>query len=338
VKVAFGSGANQDSPLNLAEIIRILSGADERAGGRARIAVVPAQGGISMGSGGLFEGGIAEKALNKTLRRLAREDAVKAVVLRIDSPGGSALASDLIWHELMELRKKKPVIASVGNMAASGGYYMACGASRVIAEATSIVGSIGVVGGKIVFAGLLDELGVDSVTFAASPAPGAVERAAYLSPLTSWDDATRERVRREMQSIYDLFIQRCATGRAVPAERIRASAEGRIFSGLQGKERGLVDEIGGLERALSVARELGKLDADAPVVVEGAAESLLELLMMDEGANESEVARAAARLEARHKAMARLVPRRAQPYFASMAPFFSGERTATALPFALLLD
>ena len=338
VNVAFGRGSRQEGALNLAEIIRILSGADERAGGRPRVAVVPAEGGITMGGGGLFEGGIAERALNKTLRRLAREDAVKAVVLRIDSPGGSALASDLIWHELTELRKKKPVIASVGNMAASGGYYMACAANRVIAETTSIVGSIGVVGGKVVVDGLLDEIGVDSMTFAASPAPGAAERAAYLSPLVAWDDATRARVRREMQAIYDLFIERCATGRGLPGERIRASAEGRIFSGLQAKERGLVDEIGGLSRALSLARELGKLGDDAPVVVEGAAESLLELLMMDDGANESEVARAATRLQARQNAVLRLVPRRAQPFFESMTPLFAGERTATARPFAMLVD
>src|SRR5690606_31529543 len=124
--------------------------------------------------------------------RLREDDAVKAVVLRIDSPGGSALASDLLWHDLMLLRDKKPLIASLASVAASGGYYMACAASRVLAERTTILGSIGVVGGKIAFGSALDQVGVSGVTVPASPEPGAAERASYLSPLTEWDEPTRE--------------------------------------------------------------------------------------------------------------------------------------------------
>src|SRR5689334_25194834 len=123
---------------------------------------------MSSGGGVVGDGGIAADALTKILRKLRDNDSVKAVVIRIDSPGGSALASDLIWHELMQLREKKPLIASLAGTAASGGYYMACAATRMLAEKSSIIGSIGVVGGKIVFGEALDELGVTGVTFPAS--------------------------------------------------------------------------------------------------------------------------------------------------------------------------
>src|SRR5690606_10824835 len=130
------------------------------------------------------------------------DDAVKAVVLRIDSPGGSALASDLLWHELMALREKKPLLASVGNMAASGGYYLACAADSIFADPTSIVGSIGVVGGKIVIDDAWDEIGVSAYTFTPRGAPGDGGRAAYMSILNDWDESTRERVQEQMNAIY----------------------------------------------------------------------------------------------------------------------------------------
>jgi protease-4 len=193
------------------------------------VAVIPAQGAIAMESGGAFEsGGITAKALTKTLRRLKKDESVKAVVLRIDSPGGSALASDLLWHELRELKKVKPLVVSVGGMAASGGYYMACAADRIIAEPTSIVGSIGVFGGKIVLSSALEEVGVHTETFPASPEPGAAARAAAQSPFSAWDDATRERIRAEMQSVYDLFITRVSDSRKMPREKVEEHAQGRI--------------------------------------------------------------------------------------------------------------
>src|SRR5262249_2583440 len=154
-----------------------------------------------------------------------RNDAVKAVVVRIDSPGGSPLASDLIWHELMNLRKKKPVLCSVGGMAASGGFYIASGTQKIYAEPSSIVGSIGVFGGKLVVSPGLKEIGVSSYTFPANHADGAAERAGYLSPLVPWNDETRSRVRALMQGIYDLFIARVAEGRTMPPEKVLANAE-----------------------------------------------------------------------------------------------------------------
>src|SRR5690606_3795398 len=139
----FGPGRKEDDG-GLAELIRILAGTGDRRTDRDHVAVVAAVGAITMNSSeGFGSDGITAGAMLKTLRRLKKDKSVKAVVLRLDSPGGSPLASDLIWHEIMALRKEKPVIASVGSMAASGGYYLACAAHSILAERTSIVGSIG---------------------------------------------------------------------------------------------------------------------------------------------------------------------------------------------------
>lgn len=336
VGVRFGPRSEQGSGFDFGELVRLLSGADGDSSGRPRLVVVPAEGAIGMEAGGpLDSGGITAKSLNRTLKRLRQDDSVKAVVLRIDSPGGSPLASDLIWHELMELRKKKIVVASVGGMAASGGYYIAAGANRIVAERTSIVGSIGVFGGKIVIGPALQELGINSFSIPASPHPGAAERAAYLSPFKAWDDATRDRVRSNMQSIYDLFIARIVEGRRMPEQAVRASAEGRIWSGDQGKERGLVDELGGLSKALDVARKLSGLERDIPVTVEGPRESLLEQLFLSEGASESQIREALTRFEQEH-AFLRELPAALRVHAGTLAALHD-EHVLVALPMAIVL-
>jgi protease-4 len=334
-EVVFGPRAGQSNGFDFGEIMRVLTGGDD-LGGEPRVAVVPAEGAISTESGGPFEsGGITSKAMVKTLRKLAKNPAVKAVVIRIDSPGGSPLASDLIWNELVELRKKKPVLASVGGMAASGGYYIAAGAQRIFAEPTSIVGSIGVFGGKIVFGSALKEVGVNSVTFPANPAPGAAERATYLSPFEPWDEASRERMRAVMQGIYDLFIARVAEGRKMPADKVLVSAEGRIWSATQGLERGLVDEIGGLSQAIAAARKLAKLEPNSPVSVEGSAESILDWLELEESADEASVKRALETLALRRTLALEALPEELRPFAASLGPLFAGESVVAALPYAL---
>ena len=335
---SFGPRADSGRGLDIGEILRVLAGGDE-ATHRPHLAIVPAEGSITMEAGGPFDsGGISHRALSKTLRRLARDESVKAVVLRIDSPGGSALASDLLWHEVMELRKKKPVVASIGGMAASGGYYIAVAAQHLVAEPTSIVGSIGVFGGKIAFAPALAKFGVNAVTFPASPEPGAAERATYLSPLSSWDDATRERVRAQMQSVYDLFVSRVASGRKLPIEAARDSAEGRIYGAAQALERKLVDQLGGLRDALEVARRLGKLESDAPVTVEGAAESLLDMLMLGEDASEAQIKAAVAKLAERDVIELGSLPERLRPFAAALGPLLEGERIVAALPYAFTIE
>jgi protease-4 len=334
----FGKGASSSSDSGIGELIRLLAGTDERSGGRPHIAVVPAVGSITMQAGGPFGApGITAHAMTKTLRRLRKDDSVKAVVLRLDSPGGSPLASDLIWYEVMELRKEKPVIASVGSMAASGGYYIACAAQTIVAERTSIVGSIGVFGGKIVLGSALQHVGVNAVTFPASKEEGAAERAAYLSPLTSWDDATRERVRAQMSHIYELFLQRVAKGRSSTVDKVRTHAEGAIFSGTQGKQNGLVDELGGLAHALDLARHLAKLESDAPVVVQGLQETLLEQLLVGEDASSAEVLTAIERRRAREAVVGELLPDSVRAQIGSVAPLVAGERVVAALPYALMV-
>jgi protease-4 len=320
------------------ELVRVLAGADERTGGRPRIAVVAAEGAIGLGVSDPFGGGgILAEPLTKALRKLKQDDSVKAVVLRIDSPGGSALASDLLWHELMELRQKKPLVASVGGMAASGGYYLASAAQRIVAEKTSIVGSIGVVGGKLVLDQSLAAIGINVVVFPASGEPGAAARAGAESPLVPWDDAVRERVRSGMQAVYDLFVERVAQGRGRPASEIRPVAEGRIWSGAQGKERGLVDELGGLGRALQVARELGALDESAPVTLEGPAASLLETLLDDDSDAKERLSSVARRR--RLPALLEAVPERLRTFATSLGPLVAGKEPAVAaLPFGLIIE
>jgi protease-4 len=336
LEVVYGPRSGGGPNLDVTEIVRVLAGADDSAGRRPHVVVVPMQGAISTQAGGVLSSdGITSNAMVKTLRKLAKNDAVKAVVIRIDSPGGSPLASDLIWHELMELRKKKTVIASVGGMAASGGYYIAAGAQRIFAEPGSIVGSIGVFGGKLVLGPALKEVGVNAFTFAANPTPGAGERAAYLSPLVPWSDPMRERVRTLMQSIYDLFVARVAEGRKMPADKVLASAEGRIWSGTQGLSRGLVDELGGLGAAVEAAKKLAGLDAKAPVTVSGAAEGFLEMLALDEGADEAKVAAALARLDARRGVLLDALPAELRPFAAALGPLLAGETVVAAMPFAV---
>jgi protease-4 len=262
------------------------------------------------------------------LTRLERDEAVKAVVLRIDSPGGSALASDLLWHELMRIRAKKTLAVSIGDMAASGGYYLASSGAVVFADATSIVGSIGVVGGKIAADHALERWGVHAETFAARKGdPAAASRAAYDSLLTPWDDATKERVLSTMTGIYDLFLSRVSTGRGIPVERVAESAEGRIFSGRDAKARGLVDRIGGLVDAIGWARSNAGLPNDARVAVAGEPMGLLSAILDDEP-------RSAAPSLAQE--IARLTPELAT-FADSVSPIARGESVACALAYGLVL-
>jgi protease-4 len=283
------------------------------------------------GTGMLGDGGIVERRLIKTLTRLEKDDDVKAVVLRIDSPGGSALASDLLWHELMRIRDSKPLVVSIGDMAASGGYYLASAGSVVFADEASIVGSIGVVGGKIAANRALERIGVHAETFPAKVGDSqAAARAAYESLLVPWDDATRKRVLETMTGVYDLFLQRVSDGRKISIERVKASAEGRIFSGRDGKIRGLVDEIGGLREAIARARVLARLPADARVGPYDEAPGLFQTLVDDEPEGQTHERKAAS-------ALARGLTPDLVPLLDSLAPIAAGERALCALPFALVV-
>ncbi len=346
VAARFGTAEGSASASRgLVGVLRSLGGSS--AAGVPHVAVVPAIGPISMGGtpslpiGGGSDG-ISERDLGRLLARLTKETSVKAVVIRIDSPGGSALASDLLWKRLMELREKKPLVFSVGNMAASGGYYMASTGTKIVADPTSLVGSIGVVGGKLAIGKALEEFGVHAETIPASPDPTRANRSSYLSPFTPWDGPTREKVRATMTAIYELFLRRVAEGRKTTIARVAPFAEGRIFGGVEAKELGMIDELGGFEEALTLAQKLGGLPDDAPFEITSDGGGLFDLLATgDASANGSGDSKAEA--AARRVAQEALLPEwtGAMPtvaaFVGSMTPLLRGERTLTALPFGVVI-
>jgi protease IV len=334
-EVRFGGGASEGGGDEVSDLLRAVAGGSL---GSAPVALVRADGAISLegGAGGMFAdgGGIEERSLSRVLSRLERDDEVKVVILRIDSPGGSALASDLLWHELMRLRASKPLVISIGGMAASGGYYMASTGSAILADETSIVGSIGVVGGKVAAERALERFGVHAETIAAKPGEAAAARAAFESPFMPWDDATRERMRATMTGIYELFLARVAEGRNIPVERVAASAEGRIFSGREGLARGLVDEIGGLTEAIAKARSLAGLPADARVATIEESSGWLERLSGDDPPGNASVTRPAGLVASGLSSIAAEL----EPFVASVTPLVDRERVLCALPFALTVE
>lgn len=350
VRRRFGGREEPSLGRGIAEMFRGMSG----SGGAPHVAVLPASGAISMSGGGGFplggSDGISERVLGREIQRLTDDDATKAVVLRIDSPGGSALASDLLWGKLMKLRAEKPLVVSVGGMAASGGYYLSCAGTKIVAEPTSIVGSIGVVGGKLSFGQALGEYGIHAETVAAAPEPDAAARSAYMSPFASWDDRTRERVRSSMQAIYDLFVKRVAEGRGLPAEQVGKFAEGRLFAGEDARSLGMVDVVGGLEDAIKLAMELAEVPADTPVDLVGQPPTLFEALASEDSAGEkapaapaADAARRVAVDAARGVAAdAFLAPFVAQvpelgAFAGAFAPLLSGERVLAVTPFAVAI-
>jgi protease-4 len=193
------------------------------------------------------------------LRKARADNSVRAIVLRVDSPGGSAIASDVIWREVQLTRESKPVIASMSDVAASGGYYISMPAHAIVAEPATLTGSIGVVMVKFVIDGTLDKMGINVE-------PVTQGRYADLySPIRPFSPEERARVQQHMQATYDAFVEKAAAGRNTTPERIDAVAQGRVWTGRQAKQIGLVDELGGLQRALAVAKERAKLDPDAEV-------------------------------------------------------------------------
>jgi protease-4 len=192
--------------------------------------------------------------------------------LRIDSGGGSARASEQIWHAVERLKAKKPVVVSMAGVAASGGYYIAAGASKIYADADTLTGSIGVVGGKLVLGEALAQLGVK--TYAVSKGAHAM----MWSPMQAWSPSEREVVYGMMEDTYEAFLARVAAGRSMDRDAVHEIAQGRVWTGVAAKDKGLVDELGGLEQALAAAHELAKIDADIGLEVYPADPTLKDFL------------------------------------------------------------
>jgi len=210
-----------------------------------QIAVIFAQGTILGGEGSVDV--IGEKSINKALKE-ARDNAnIKAVVIRVNSPGGSALVSEIIWREIELTKKVKPVIVSMGDVAASGGYYIASNADYIFAEPTTITGSIGVFGTLPNVRNLAKRVGVNAEQVQTHP------HAVTYSVFEPLSDMTQQTLTESIEHIYDVFLQRVATGRKMSKEEVNEIAQGRIWTGVMAKENGLVDELGGLNDAINYA-------------------------------------------------------------------------------------
>jgi protease-4 len=246
----------------LVKLVEMLSGQKQAAaaGKDKQIAIVHVSGEITDGKGkdDLLAGGSAgSDTIVKAIRDAAKDDKVAAIVLRIDSPGGSALASDLIWREAE--RTVKPVVASLSDTAASGGYYIAVAADRIVAAPGTLTGSIGVVGGKIAVGDALEKLGVHTDVVSKG------RNAGWLSMHKPFTDHEREVFLATMKEVYRLFTSKVAAGRKLDVEKVATLAEGRVFTGRMAKEFGLVDRLGTLDDAIDEAKKLAGMAADEPV-------------------------------------------------------------------------
>jgi len=245
------------------------------------------------------ESNFGARAIGRAFAAAARDKDVKAIVFRIDSPGGSATASETIWRDVEEAQRDgKPVIVSMGDVAASGGYYVAAPADKIVAEPATLTGSIGVLAGKIVLGGLMEKLGITSD----SAQRGA--NAGMFSATEDFSPEARERLEAELDDTYAGFKNHVAAGRHLSADAVEAVAKGRVWSGEDARARGLVDALGGYETALSLARAAAKLPDDAPINVvvypreRGLLTALRNRLQGDDGNSSSALARGLAALSA----------------------------------------
>ncbi len=253
------------------------------AGRKPKIALVYAVGPIMEGKSNsdLFGGStMGSTTIIEALQKAAADAKVKAIVLRIDSPGGSATASDLIWRETV--RTGKPVIASMGDVAGSGGYYIAMGARKIFAAPGTLTGSIGVIGGKLVTGGLTRKLGLRTEVISRGANSGA------FSSDQAFSAGQRKVLMELLQETYRQFVSKAAEGRKMPYSKLEALAQGRVYSGRTAKKLGLVDELGTLQDAVAAAKTAAGLTADAEVelLVLPESKSFFEQLLGDSASGE----------------------------------------------------
>ena len=235
------------------------------SGSGEHIALLVAEGEIIDGRSreGAFGGrSVGDRTLVEALREIRSRRNIRAVVLRIDSPGGSGDASDAVWQEIRRLRREKPVIVSMGDVAASGGYYLACAGDAIVAGPATITGSIGVFGGKLNILGLYRKLGLNVETVSRG------RHAQMLSPYRDFDAEELAHYQRSLDQFYRVFLSRVAEGRKMDPAVVDSVGQGRVWSGLAARQRGLVDKFGGLHEAFEIARKRGHIDADADIVVD----------------------------------------------------------------------
>lgn len=260
-----------------------------------KIAIVYAAGDITSGRsifGGEGQETIGSDSLVKTINDVRDDKTIKAIVLRIDSPGGSGLASDIIWRAIEAAKAKKPIVVSMGDVAASGGYYIACSANKIVAEPSTITGSIGVVGGKPVIKGFYDWIGVSNEYVLRGKNAGMFRESEKFS------DTERAKFQEFLKNTYDDFISKVAKGRAKEQTYIDSIGQGRVWTGSQGRERGLVDEYGGVDKAIELAKQLANIPADKSiqrVILPQPPTFLEQLLNSDDGGGDAARANAQAK-------------------------------------------
>jgi protease-4 len=250
---------SQLDPINSRNYARAMDGNPE---GPNRVALVVGQGDIVRGEANETGGqGITSGGMIRLLRQVRDDNSIKAVILRIDSPGGDGTASDDILHEAKLLSKKKPMVISMSDLAASGGYYIAMTGDPVVAYPNTETGSIGVFFGKADLRGLYDKIGVNK-TILTRGTNAAIDT--DYAPLT---DAQRAKLRSEIELFYQGFVQRVAEGRRRSYNQIEPLAQGRVWTGAQAKKNGLVDELGGLDRAIELVKERARIGAKETVTL-----------------------------------------------------------------------
>jgi protease-4 len=249
-EVAKQAGAESLTRLSPRAYLRELL-ASEATGGRNRVALVVAEGSITRGSGTDFgqDTGIQSGEFTKLLRQVGQDKTIRGAVIRINSPGGESFASDEIWREMNVLSKKKPLVVSMSDDAASGGYYIAMTGDPIVAYPATFTGSIGVVFGKINLRGLYDKLGISKELMTRGRFADLDSDYAPLS------EAGRQKLREGVDDNYRSFVEKVASARKRKFEEMEPLAQGRVWLGSQAKERGLIDELGGLDRAFDLVRE-----------------------------------------------------------------------------------
>lgn len=299
------------------------------ASDKPKVAVIYASGTIMTGkssSGSLMGGSVmGSDTVIKHLREAEKDKTVKAIVLRVDSGGGSALASDLMWREVTRI--EKPIVASMSDVAASGGYYMSMGADKVLAEPGTITGSIGVVSIRPSLSGLMEKVGITTDTVKIG------KNGDFLTSDKPLSDAEKAALKRFSEETYDTFVKKAAQGRKMDAEKLEKLARGRVYTGRQAKELGLVDDLGTLDDAIALAKSLGGIDgsADSELKILPEAPSFLDSLLGPLGGTDREAiapsgAMAMALPEAIREPLARL---------GGVLKLFSTEPVVTILPYEL---
>ncbi len=231
--------------------------------GKTKIAFIVGQGEITRGgtNDSVGNDGITASGLVKLMRDVENDASIKGVILRIDSPGGDGIASDDILHEAKVLSSKKPMVISMGDLAASGGYFIAMTGDPIVAYPNTLTGSIGVFFGKPNLKGLFDKIGLTTYTLKRGKFSDIETTTAPL------DDEQRAKLRREIETFYKGFVDRVAAGRRKPYDTVEPLAQGRVWLGTQAKQNGLVDELGGLDKAVEMVRDRAKLSSSEKVVL-----------------------------------------------------------------------